>query len=131
MVLVDTSAWVAFFARNDSKSAGASFSLDEVVTCPMVVQEVLQGFKHERAFRRARRSMLAFPIVESPAPLDLYEEAADLYRLARKVGLTIRSSADCLIAACAIRNDLTLLHWDRDFEALTRVSNLRVRSLSN
>lgn len=129
MVLVDSSAWIAFFGHSDSQSLEVLFDLDEVVTCPMVVQEVLQGFKHEKAFRLARRSMLAFPIVESPAPLDLYEEAADLYRLARKVGLTIRSSADCLIAACAIRNDLTLLHLDRDFDSLARVSSLQVQSL--
>jgi hypothetical protein len=45
--------------------------------------------------------------------------------------LTVRSGVDCLIAACAIRNDLVVLHHDRDYSALARVSPLRERSLGN
>ena len=37
----------------------------------------------------------------------------------------MRSSVDCLIAVCAIRNDLTLLHHDRDFDQLARIAPLR------
>jgi predicted nucleic acid-binding protein len=101
---------------------------DEVVTCLPIVQEVLQGFDSESAFRIARDSMNALPIVESPLRLAVVEEAANLFRLAQRAGLTIRSSVDCLIAACAIRNNLEVLHRDRDFEALARVSALRQRS---
>jgi predicted nucleic acid-binding protein len=36
---------------------------------------------------------------------------------------------DCLIAACAIRHHLEVLHDDRDFDMLGGVSSLRVRSL--
>jgi predicted nucleic acid-binding protein len=54
-------------------------------------------------------------------------KAVDLYGQARRRGLTVRSSVDCLIAACAIRHDLELLHRDRDFPALAKVSALRVR----
>ena len=62
-------------------------------------------------------------------PLDVFLQAADLYRSARRAGLTVRSSADCLIATCALRNHLSVLHRDRDFPALAQVSPLRVRSL--
>ena len=41
-----------------------------------------------------------------------------LYRSARRVGLTVRSSVDCLVAACALRHDLEVLHRDRDYAAL-------------
>jgi predicted nucleic acid-binding protein len=34
---------------------------------------------------------------------------------------------DCLIAACAIRHDLEVLHRDRDFDALATISPLRAR----
>jgi predicted nucleic acid-binding protein len=102
-------------------------AFDDVVTCLPVVQEVLQGFRDENAFRIARESMRALPIVESPLGLDVFEEAADLYRRARRAGLTIRSSVDCLIAACAIRHDLEVVHQDRDFEALASISSLRAR----
>jgi predicted nucleic acid-binding protein len=60
----------------------------------------------------------------------VFEEAVLLYRAARRTGKTPRSSVDCLIAACALRHDLTVLHRDRDFEALTQVSILRARDIS-
>src|SRR5262249_46950740 len=89
--------------------------------------EVLQGFRDEGAFRRARAAMLALPMIEAPLTRELFLEAADLYRAARRVGVTVRSSVDCLLAACAIRHDLEVLHVDRDFAALAGVSRLRER----
>jgi predicted nucleic acid-binding protein len=76
-----------------------------------------------------REALLALPILEAPLELALFEEAAQLYRTARRAGYTIRSSADCLIAACAIRNQATVLHYDRDFELLAKVSRLEVRRI--
>lgn len=129
MILVDTSVWIALFRAPRPLDLEAILDFDEVVTCLPVVQEVLQGFRDEASFRRARESMLALPIVESPIAEDVFTLAVDLYRSARRGGLTIRSSIDCLIAACAIRNDLQILHVDRDYEALARVSSLRHRSI--
>lgn len=71
--------------------------------------------------------MLAFPIVESPLEESLFLEVADLYRSARRSGITIRSSVDCLIAACALRHDLPVLHNDRDYGLLAKISPLKVR----
>lgn len=68
--------------------------------------------------------MLSFPIVESPLRSEVFEEAANLYRLARRAGVTVRSSVDCLIAACALRNGLKILHNDRDYPQLAKVSSL-------
>jgi hypothetical protein len=71
--------------------------------------------------------MFALPLVESPLEASVFSEAVDLYRSARRNGLTIRSSVDCLIAACAIRHDLEVLHRDRDYTAIAQVSALRQR----
>jgi predicted nucleic acid-binding protein len=101
------------------------------VTCLPVIQEILQGFRDERAFTLARDAMLSLPIVESPLKTGVFVEAANLYRAARRAGLTVRSNIDCLIAACAIRNGLTVLHNDRDFDLIARISVLeskRIRS---
>lgn len=54
------------------------------------------------------------------------EEAAWIYRGCRGFGVTIRSSVDCLIAAIAIRNDVPVLHRDRDYDAIARHFPLRV-----
>jgi predicted nucleic acid-binding protein len=130
VLLVDTSAWIEVFRKPTRLTLDDIGGLDEVVTCLPVVQEVLQGFREEAAFRVARDAMLALPCVESPLPQERFEEAAGLYRAARRAGLTVRSGVDCLIAACAIRHGLTVLHRDRDYPVLARVSSLVERDLS-
>jgi predicted nucleic acid-binding protein len=130
MYLVDTSVWIEFFRLDTSLDLESVLEIEQIVTCPPVIQEVLQGFRDETPYRLARESMSAFPIVESPMPLEVYLQAADLYRAARRAGLTVRSGTDCLIAACALRHDLRVLHKDRDFSLLARVSPLKVLHLT-
>ena len=103
MVLVDTSVWVEFFRKPSRLDLPAVVDVDEVVTCLPVVQEVLQGFREEAAFALARDAMLALPVVEAPLRQEVFEDA------------------------CALRHGLTVLHHDRDFGSLARVSPLRVR----
>jgi predicted nucleic acid-binding protein len=130
VLLVDTSVWIEVFRKPKRLDLESVADLDEIVTCLPVIQEVLQGFLDERAFRVARESMFAFPIVESPLKLEVFEEAARLYRLARRAGVTVRSGVDCLIATCAIRHGLPVLHCDRDFSHLAQVSPLQARKIA-
>ena len=129
MVLVDTSVWIAVFRARQPLRLESVLDFDEVVTCLPVIQEVLQGFREQRDFARAREAMFSLPAVELPLGRAVVEEAVDLYRRARRAGVTVRSSADCLIAACALRHGLAILHHDRDFDALARISPLEVREL--
>ena len=129
VVLVDTSVWVDVFRRPARIDLSAAIDFDEVVTCLPVVQEVLQGFRDEQAFHVAREAMYALPIVESPLRPGVFDEAVDLYRAARRIGVTVRSSVDCLIAACAIRHGLVVLHRDRDFDLLSKASPLQARAV--
>ena len=129
MILVDTSVWVLTFRARPPFRLEAVVDFAEIATCPPVVQEILQGFTEERAYRLAREAVLALPIVDTPLPLAVFEEAANLFRAARRQGFTVRSSVDCLIAASAIRHDLEVLHRDRDFGLLARVSPLRQRAV--
>jgi predicted nucleic acid-binding protein len=123
--LVDTSAWIEVF-RKPSRIALDDLvdDFDDIVTCLPVIQEVLQGFGEERAFQTARLSMYALPCVESPLSSSVIDAAVDLYREARRRGVTVRSSVDCLIAACALRHHLTVVHCDRDYSQLAHVSRL-------
>ncbi len=127
MVLVDTSVWIEVFRRPARLSLKALVDFDEIATCLPVVQEVVQGFRDEAAHTRARMAMLALPIVDNPMREEVYLHAADLYRTARRAGLTIRSGVDCLIAASAIRHQLEVLHHDRDYDAIAKISSLRSR----
>ncbi len=129
MVLVDTSVWIGVFRKATPIRLEDHVDFDEVVTCLPVVQEVLQGFDREEHFRIARDAMWALPMVESPLGQPVVEEAVDLYRRARRAGLTVRSGVDCLVAACALRHGLTVLHADRDFGNLAKISQLEERNV--
>ena len=125
MFLLDTTIWIGVFRKKDPLDLTGAIAIDEIVTCLPVVQEVLQGFRDERAFRLARESMFSFPMVDSPLSAEVFSQAVALYRDARRAGKTVRSSIDCLIAASALRHDLTILHVDRDYDSLSAVSPLR------
>ena len=131
-LLVDTSAWIEIFRRRPrvtlEQIAG---DLDRVVTCLPVIQEVLQGFDEERAFRIAHEAMWALPCVESPLAADVVDAAVDVYRRARRAGHTVRSSVDCLIAVCASRHHLTVLHCDRDFPLLASVVSFEQEDITS
>lgn len=129
MILVDTSVWIELFRESTDFDLTAELDLEEAVTCLPVIQEVLQGFDDQKAYKIAHEAMFALPIVESPLADEVFQLAIDLYRSARRAGLTVRSGVDCLIGACALRNSLTVLHHDRDFEALARVATLETISI--
>lgn len=122
-LLVDTSAWIEVFRRPQRVTLDEMVGdRDLVVTCLPVIQEVLQGFVDEPAFRIAHRSMYALPCVDSPLSTATVDAAVDLYRRARRAGVTVRSSVDCLIAASASRHHLTVVHRDRDFGTLATLA---------
>jgi len=60
------------------------------------------------------------------ASLDLYTIIVHVYLAWSKA---VRSSVDCLIGACALRHSLTVAHRDRDFDALAKVSLLKIRRI--
>lgn len=122
MLLVDTSAWIEIFRRPSRVTVAQIVDdPDRVVTCLPVIQEVLQGFDDERTFQVARSAMYALPCVESPITPALVDAAVDIYRRARRAGVTVRSGVDCLIAACASRHRLTVVHRDRDYANLSTI----------
>ena len=127
MILVDTSIWIEVFRKTYALDVAKIGDFDSFVTCLPVVQEVVQGIREDRAFRLARLAMQNLPHLEDPLTRSVFDEAVDLYRAARKRGLSVRSSVDCLVAACALRHEAEVVHRDRDYVALAKVSALRQR----
>ena len=127
MVLVDSSIWVMIprLVELDELVQG-----EEIVTCGPVIEEVLRGARSERDYLDRIATFSAMRVIQSPMRRDLFEEAAALFRTARAAGYTIRAPYDCLIAACAIRSAATVLHADRDFTHLARVTPLQQRNLA-
>ena len=129
MRLVDTSAWIELLRRPQGLALDDLRGAGEIVTCLSVIQEVLQGVRDERAFADIREALLAFPRIDDPLGLDVIDRAVQIYRQARRLGLTVRSSIDCLVAASALGHDLTVVHCDRDYDAISRVTGLRHEDL--
>jgi len=129
MMLVDTSVWIELLnGKVGSKLTEAD--LLDIVTCGPILQEVLQGLSDDPASEALRESLLALPVLSNPVPIALFLSAAEIYRLGRAKGYTIRSSTDCLIAAIAIENGVPVWHKDRDFEAVARYTSLRTRRIN-
>ena len=129
MMLVDTSVWIELLnGALGSKLTEAD--LLDFVTCGPILQEVLQGLRDDPASEALRESLLALPVLSNPVPIALFLSAAEIYRLGRVKGYTIRSSTDCLIAAIAIENGVPVWHKDRDFEAVARYTSLRTRRIN-
>jgi predicted nucleic acid-binding protein len=129
--LVDTSAWIEVFRRGSPVTLeDLAGDRDEIVTCLPVIQEVLQGFDGDRAFDVARTAMAAWPCVESPLTTAVFDRAIDIYRRARRAGVTVRSSVDCLVAACATRHGLAVVHCDRDYGNIARAVSLEQIDIS-
>ncbi len=128
MILVDSSAWIELL-RNTDHAARQTLAhhlaqRSEIATTEIVVMELLAGVQANRARQTLRDTLLALPLL-SLRSIDDFENAADLYRVCRRKGSTVRRLTDCLIAAVAIREGATLLHNDRDFESLARYTRLR------
>ena len=128
-ILVDTSVWIDFFNGVSSVPRVSLRKLleaeEEVCISSYILAETLQGFKNEREFEAAKRHLLYLPILDLTNP-ESYISAAQLYRTCRKRGVTIRKTADCLIAQTAIEHGVPLLHNDKDFDRITSVSSLQI-----
>jgi len=128
-ILVDTSVWVnALNGVRDWRVARLEQLIDSnaaVVLCPTVLQEILQGISNQSDYNKIRDTIQAFEML-SIDPVEAAYGAADLYRHARKKGITIRKSTDCLIAFYCIEHNAQILHHDRDFDKIAECSRLKI-----
>ena len=123
MLLVDSSVWIdteCAIASDATRFLATRDESDELATTGIIVQEVLQGMRSDKRFEAWRQKFWGMLILE-PRELSTFEVAADLYRRARRKGLTVRKPNDCLIAALALEHGALLIHNDRDFIALAQV----------
>jgi len=131
VTLIDTSIWISWARRDLPIPSQDDF--EEFATTGPVVQEFIQGLPtryngQSSPERDLQFVMMSLRRLSDPVPLDLYLEAAEIYRLGRRKGITIRSSNDCLIAAIAIKNRVPVWHADRDFDSIARFTALEVRT---
>jgi hypothetical protein len=131
-VLVDTSAWVDFLNGYPSKERAALASLiasdEEICTCGVIVSEVFQGLKQDKGRKDLERLFRKLVFLE-PSGVEPYLRAADIYRNLRRLGHTVRSTIDCLIAVVAEEGGCHVLARDRDLTTIVASGLLKARLL--
>ncbi len=128
-VVIDSSVWIDFFVGKPTWQAlnlrerlrrGEPIGLTDIV-----LTELLEGARDDGELTRLMRYLDPFEVACLQS-LDDFRLAAALHRTGRKAGIPIRATTDCLIAAVCIRDQLPLLHDDRNFDHIAEVSDLAV-----
>jgi len=128
MLIVDSNTWVDFFNGVDFPHVErldlALQEEEDLAVLPIIITEVLQGFRTDGGFRRARDLLVALPAIR-PA-VDCHVRAASLFRALRGEGVTVRGAIDCVIAQTCIDAEAMLLSPDADFERIAAHAPLRL-----
>ena len=129
MVVADSGVWIDYFnaqanPARDTLRRLLQEGVTRIVVPDLVLFEVLRGFRGERDLRQAQLLMMSLD-VEAVSSAALCLQAAQHYRDLRKVGITVRSGIDVLVATFCIERDYRLLHRDRDFQAFEEQRGLR------
>lgn len=120
MILVDSSVWIDYFNGVESRQTeflDDHLGIEPFMTGDLILTEVLQGFRHDRDYRKAKAAMDTL-IFAPMVGRDMAIASARNYRKLRSNGITVRKTIDVLIATFCIENAHHLLHADRDFDVM-------------
>ena len=127
MILVDSSVWIDYFNGEQTQEADKLDSLlgvEPLGIGDLILTEVLQGFRSDRDYETARR-LLTSCSVFAMLGQDMALKSANNYRALRKKGITIRKTADVIIATYCIEQGHSLLFADKDFQPFVKHMGLR------
>jgi hypothetical protein len=123
MILVDTSVIIDYLKDKPtpkSEMFGKIVANDmDFCISALTYQELLQGAKNEKEFEQLKVFFGTQIILPLPSDVSFFEQCAEIYFTLRRLGKTIRSTIDVIIAAQAIDGNHIILHDDRDFDAIT------------
>jgi predicted nucleic acid-binding protein len=128
--IIDTSVWSEALRRkkntvNSSETVVRKIieNNDEIVVIGIILQEILSGITNEKLFREIKDILSDFLYIEITKNDYIY--ASELGNKCRSKGV-IAGSVDFLIASAAIRNELELVTFDKDFFNISRHTNLKI-----
>lgn len=127
MILVDSSVWIDYFSGNGSPETDfldGMLGVSAVAIGDLILTEVLQGFRHDKDYKTARRLLGELTIFELLGT-KMAVKSANNFRKLRKKGITIRKTADVIIASFCIEHSLPLLFSDKDFKPFVEHLSLR------
>ena len=129
MIMVDSSVWIYFFngiETSEVDKLDEMLGLEEIATGDLIITEVLQGFREDKDYKVAKDVLTSLTVFELLGE-ELAIKSANNFRKLRKKGITVRKTADVIIATFCIENKIPLLFSDRDF--IPFVDNIKLRSV--
>jgi predicted nucleic acid-binding protein len=127
VIVVDTAVWADWFNGADSPEVDRldpALSRQNAGLVPVILTQVLQGFRSDRDFERAHVLLVRLPVLV--LDIEGHAAAARLFRRLRSKGVTVRGAIDCIIAQVCIAAGVELLSTDQDFAAIARHTALRL-----
>jgi predicted nucleic acid-binding protein len=117
MIVVDSSVWIDYFNGRETPETNKLDTLlgvESLAIGDLILTEVLQGFRSDADYQTAKELLNSLTIFEMLG-INLAFKSADNYRSLRKRGITIRKTADVIIATFCIESQNSLLFSDKDF----------------
>lgn len=117
MIIVDSSVWIDYFCGNECPQTDRLDQLlgvKPVAVGDLILAEVLQGFKSDKDFNIAKQLFEDVTVFEMLGE-ERAVKSAENFRYLRTKGITIRKTADVIIATFCIEQRLPLLFADKDF----------------
>ena len=117
-VLVDTSIWIEYFNKPDSRAGESLENLlkaGRVFCAGAVLTELLQGAKIEREFKLILESVTALPFLETK--LTTWIDAGRISFSLRKKGVTIPVT-DIILASLALESHCLIFTLDPHFKKI-------------
>ena len=80
---------------------------------------------NDKHYFNIKENLFGFQLVEYNN-YELAVKTAELFRLLRKKGITIRKANDFLIATVCIEHNFPILHNDKDFDTIAKHTSLKI-----
>ncbi|MBK8396665.1 MAG: PIN domain-containing protein [Leptospiraceae bacterium] len=133
--LLDTSVWSeALRRKNTSLKSEKTFlyhliqNEENIFITGVIIQELLSGIKNEKMFMELKEILLNFEIIEPD--VEDYIQAASLQNKISAKGIQA-STVDLLLVSIAIRRNYYLLSFDKDFNYISKHTDLRLLSFES
>ena len=104
MILVDSSVWVDYFNGRITPQTDwldAALGIEVIIVGDIILAEVLQGFRRDRDFKKAKQLLSHFRFMEMLGR-EMALRSAKHFRLLRKKGVTVRKTIDVFIGTFCI-----------------------------
>jgi len=121
-VLVDTSVWIEYFNKPESKAGKSLENLlkkGRVFIAGIILTELLQGAKIQKEFESILESMVSLPFLKTT--INTWIQSGRISFALRKKGITIPIT-DLVIASLSLENKCRIFTLDLHFNKIPNIT---------